>query len=697
VSRDVSARMLAEESMRESEERFRATFQQAAVGIAHLALDGHWLRVNSKLCEIAGYTHEELLHIRFQDITHPDDLEQNLEFQRQLIDGLIENYSLEKRCLCKDGSVLWVDHTESLVRTQDGQPKYFISVVEDISVRKRTETSLLLAQRALESSANGIIITDCLQPDNPVVYVNEAFERITGYSAAETLGRNCRFLHGDDRDQAGTLILQKAIEDRQEARVVLRNYRKDGRPFWNELFVAPVRADNGTVTHFVGVQNDISEKKRAEEDLMHMATHDALTSLPNRSLLQDRIEQAIGRAERMKRKVGILFLDLDRFKNINDSLGHAAGDILIRTLAQRLQGTIRKADTVARVGGDEFVVILTEISRESDITQVLPNLLTALQAPVLVEGHALSVTASIGISIYPADGKDASSLLKNADTAMYRAKEAGRNEFRFYSREMNANAVGRLLLENDLRNAIKGDELRLHYQPQIEVESGRVVAAEALLRWHHPQHGLVSPADFIPMAEESGLIVPIGEWVIRQVCAQQRTWIEAGLTNMVVSVNLSPRQFQQHNIVEMIATALFDYGLPPSLVELEITESCLMRSPDEAAILLGELSRMGFSLSVDDFGTGYSSLGYLKRFPLNTLKIDRSFVADIDGDQGSASIASAIIALAHTLGLKVVAEGVEKTDQMEYLRNLKCDIVQGYLYSRPLPADEFVAFLGHHP
>ena len=682
--------------LQESEERFRATFQQAAVGIAHISLDGRWKRVNSKLCEITGYSHEELLQTKFQDITHPDDLDRNLELQQQLLDGQIDSYTFEKRFLRKDAGVAWAGLTQSLVRSPTGEPKYFISVLEDISVRKRTEASLLLAQRALESSGNGIIITDCLQPDNPVVYVNPAFERITGYSEAETVGKNCRFLHGDDHDQPGVQTLRQAIEHREEARVVLKNYRKDGTPFWNELFVAPVHAEDGSVTHFVGVQNDISAQKRAEENLLHMATHDALTGLPNRSLLQDRIGQAIGYAERMQREIAVLFFDIDRFKNINDSLGHAAGDALISILAQRLRRVVRAVDTVARVGGDEFVVILTEISQESDIAKVIPGLLSAINEPVLLDEHELSVTTSIGISTYPRDGRDVTTLLKNADTAMYQAKEAGRNGFSFYAHEMNANAVDRLRLENDLRNAIKGNELVVHYQPQVDIESGKIVAAEALLRWNHPRQGLISPLDFIPLAEETGLIVPIGEWVLRRVCAQQRSWIEAGLTSIVIAVNLSPRQFHQPDIVEMVAAALRDHDLPPHLLELEITESSLMRNPEDAARLLGELSQMGFSLSVDDFGTGYSSLGYLKRFPLNALKIDRSFVNDIETNQDSGSIAAAVIALAHSLGLKVVAEGVELETQMAYLRSLNCDIAQGYLHGRPMPADEFVAFLQSH-
>jgi diguanylate cyclase (GGDEF)-like protein/PAS domain S-box-containing protein len=693
VARDNSLRKQSEGELRESEERFRATFQQAAVGIAHVAPDGRWLRVNRKLCEIVGYTREELLQRRFQDLTHPDDLARELVLRQRVNAGEIDSYSMEKRYLYRGSEPLWVGVTVSLVRTPAGQPKYFISVIEDISLRKRTEASLHLLQRAMEASGNGILITDCQQPDNPLVYVNPAFERITGYRADEVLGRNCRFLHGADQNQPGSLLLRQAIANRHEARVVLRNYRKDGTLFWNELYIAPVRDKDGTVTHYVGVQNDISEQKRAEENLLHMATHDNLTGLPNRNLLQDRICQAIGYAERMQREMAVLFIDIDRFKNINDSLGHAAGDQLIVVMAQRLRAAVRIVDTVARVGGDEFVVILTDLSRESDIAKVLPGLLAAITQPMPVDGHELAVTGSIGISVYPRDGRDVSTLLKNADTAMYRAKDAGRNGYRFYAQEMNADAVDRLRLENDLRNAIKGDELMMVYQPQVDAGSGRIIAAEALLRWRHPRHGLISPAEFIPLAEETGLIVSIGEWVLRRVCAQVRGWREAGLPEVKVAVNLSPRQFRQPNLVEMIRAALADYDLPSDWLELEITEGSLMHNPEEAVLLLDELSRLGFRLAVDDFGTGYSSLAYLKRFPLHVLKIDRSFVVDIETNRDSAAIAAAVIALAHSLELKVVAEGVEQPAQMDYLRGLDCDIAQGYLYGRPMPADEFMILM----
>ncbi|MBI5330018.1 MAG: EAL domain-containing protein [Betaproteobacteria bacterium] len=647
--------------------------------------------VNEAACKVLGYSRRELLGMGPAAIKPLlDEAELARRFE-QIVKAPHRSGRIETLHRRKDGSLFPVEVALRAFRSE-GQPM-LVAVARDVSARKHAEESLLLARRALESSGNGIVITDCQQPDNPIVYVNPAFERITGYRTEEVLGRNCRFLHGDDRLQPGILMLQQRIEEQTDVRVTLRNYRKDGSLFWNELYVAPVRAEDGAVTHFVGVQNDITERKRAEEHLLHIATHDSLTGLPNRNLLHDRVEQAIGFADRMRKEVAILFIDIDRFKNINDSLGHAAGDTLIVTLAHRLRESVRMTDTVARVGGDEFVVVLTDLQNKNDIGQVLNNLIAAINLPAPVGGHELTVSASIGVSVYPQDGRDVASLLKNADTAMYRAKEAGRSAFRFYAQEMNADAMDRLRLENDLRNAVKGDELLLYYQPQIEVTSGRVLAAEALLRWRHPQRGLVSPIDFIPLAEESGLIVPIGVWVLRQACAQLRDWRDAGLPVVRVAINLSPRQFRQGNVLEAVRTALADFDLPPDLLELEITESSLIHNPQETAAVLDELSRSGLHISVDDFGTGYSSLAHLKCFPLNALKIDRSFIADIETNRDSAAISTAVIALAHGLGLKVVAEGVERPSQMQRLRELGCDMVQGYLHGRPMPSESFEALI----
>jgi diguanylate cyclase (GGDEF)-like protein/PAS domain S-box-containing protein len=579
----------------------------------------------------------------------------------------------------------------------DKVPALIIQLVDETE-SKLAEESLKLAYRALEASGNGIIITDTRKTDNPVVYVNPAFERITGYTETETIGRNCRFLHDQERDQPGIHQLRHAVNTGQEARVLLHNFRKDGSPFWNELLVAPVRTEDGSISHYVGVQNDVTEQKRADESLLHLATHDSLTGLPNRILLRDRISQSINQSQRTGRQLAVLFIDVDRFKIINDSLGHLVGDMMIAAVGNRLRNSVRMVDTVARVGGDEFVVVLTDIHRDADIIQILPNLSKTIADPITVDEHTLHVTASMGISVYPRDGRDLTTLLKHADIAMYQAKEAGRNTFRFYTSDMNANAVDRLHLEIDLRKAIGRNELLVHYQPQVEFDSGRIIAAEALARWQHPQKGLIPPGDFIPLAEESGMIVPIGEWVLREVCAQIKVWRKAGAVHPKVAINLSPSQFHQANLVEMFEQALKDFEIPADALELEITEGTLMHNPAEAATVLHALNQMGFKLAVDDFGTGYSSLAYLKRFPLHALKIDRSFIQDIETNRDSAAIAAAVISLAHNLGLKVVAEGVEDVNQMERLHGLECDFAQGYLYGRPMPAEELLAFIAQpHP
>lgn len=442
------------------------------------------------------------------------------------------------------------------------------------------------------------------------------------------------------------------------------------------------------VTGIIGVATDITERNRAESRLLQLANYDSLTGLPNRTLFHDRLTHALAKARRGKGMVALLFLDLDRFKLINDSLGHHAGDELLKFVSRRLLKNARENDTVARLGGDEFTIILEELQNTEDATTVARKILDVMNQPFIIDGHEMFVTTSIGIAIYPQDGEDIEELLKNADTAMYRAKEQGRNNYRYYTSDMNAKAVEHLIMENRMRYALQRDEFTLYYQPQIDLHSQEITGLEALIRWHHPDLGLLYPNQFLPLAEDTGLIMPIGAWVLQKACMQAAQWQKAGLPAMRMAVNLSPLQFKQPDLVNIVAEALKTSHLDPQLLELEITESFLVDDVENAVITLKKLHELGVQLAIDDFGTGYSSLSYLKSFPLNTLKIDRSFVRDISTDEGDAAIAEAIVGLAQTLRLRVMAEGVETEEQLHFLRTRGCDQAQGMLIGEPLPPEK---------
>ncbi|HJV95014.1 MAG TPA: EAL domain-containing protein, partial [Albitalea sp.] len=462
---------------------------------------------------------------------------------------------------------------------------------------------------------------------------------------------------------------------------------------WLETHAVRLVGDGNGAPMLLSVTRDITERKLAERRLSYLAHNDHLTGLPNRMQFIEHLEQAIAEADHNERLVGIVFLDLDRFKYINDSLGHQAGDMLLQELAVRLNGAVRRGDTVARFSGDEFALVLADMAHVDDATRVAQKILDVFKQPFRLSGHELFLTASLGITLYPFDDRDAPGLLRNADVAMYRAKESGRNSYQFYVAEMTAKVTERLSLENDLRSALERGELLLHYQPIADCKTGRLFGMEALLRWNHPSRGLISPLQFIPLAEETGLIVPIGEWVLRAACEQCKAWHKLGYPSLNVAVNLSARQFHRHDLAASIYNILQATGLNPASLTLELTESLIMQQADASIAALRELKARDMRLSVDDFGTGYSSLSYLKRFPIDTLKIDKSFVRDIPGDADDAAIAGAVITMAHSLGLKVVAEGVETAEQLRFLHEHGCDTMQGYYFSRPLPAGQFEALL----
>ncbi len=550
-----------------------------------------------------------------------------------------------------------------------------------------------LRERAIEASVNGIVITDAT-PDNAVVYVNPAFERMTGYSRADMLGHSPRLLYGGDLDQPGVEEVRAALREQRDAHAVVRCYRKDGSMFWSELYVSPVRDEHGVVTHFVSFQHDITALKTYESELRHQATHDALTGLPNRTLLADRLRQATNHSERKGHVLWLVSLDLDRFKFTNSRLGHKGGDRLLQAVAERLQLAVRPVDTVARMGGDEFaLMLLPEAGAISPRADQLQRVLDCLAAPLHIDGQELFVTCSAGIAVHPDDGMDPGVLMERSDIAMFRAKEMGGDNVQFYTAAMNERLGERMLIEGALRSALERDELVLHYQPQTDIAAGRIVGMEALVRWQHPELGLVAPSRFIPLAEETGLIVPIGAWVLRAACEQLVAWRRAGRHGLRMAVNVSARQMAEADFVQSVAQVLDDTGLPPSCLELELTESQVMNDVEQAIGVMHRLKKLGVLLAIDDFGTGYSSLAHLKRFEIDVLKIDQTFVRDLSVDPDDAAIVTTIIALAGNLGLDVISEGVETVEQLEFLRRHGCRQMQGYYFSRPAPAGAIEAIL----
>lgn len=544
---------------------------------------------------------------------------------------------------------------------------------------------LQLQKAAVTASTEGIVICDALQDDLPMVYVNPAFERMTGYSAAEVLGRNCRFLQGEDGVQPGLEELRLAVRERRTAEVTLRNYRRDGSLFWNNLRLAPVRDAEGQVTHFVGIQTDVSERVSHEQELAHRAHHDMLTGLPNRQLLEDRMSQAIHQAQRSGARFSVAFIDLDNFKTFNDSIGHSAGDEVLKAVARRLAAGVRPGDTVSRLGGDEFVVVFEGIGETAGLEQAVERLRTGLAEPVELQGKDYFVAASIGLAIYPRDGGTVMELIQHADFAMYRAKADGRGVVRSYQPDHNVGGEQRLELTRALRKALAQQEFELHYQAQKDSDTGELVGFEALIRWRRDGE-LVSPLQFIDLAEQTGVIVPLGEWVLEEACRQNQRWRQEGICHVPVAVNVSGIQFKRADLVEVIERVLARTGLPPQLLHLEITESVMMDQPEVISRTLEALRSRGVGVALDDFGTGYSSLSYLKRFPVDFVKIDRSFVRDITTDPMDAAICGAIIAMAHQMSMRVIAEGVETEAQADFLRTKGCDVLQGYLVGRPVPA-----------
>ena len=695
---DVSERLRAEEALRESEERFRATFEQASVGMALRGVDPRnprWLRVNQKLCDILGYSKEELLELTSVEITPPEERGTAIDHNEQLLRGEIAAYSREKRYVRKDGEIIWANISLTAVRGADGRPNHVISIIQDTTDRRRAEQALRESEEQFRQLANNIpqVFWICDAQQKEMIYVSPAYERVTG-QPVDALRADARgwleAVHEEDRERVRSARIAAANGKYDE---VFRVVRSDGTIRWVRDRAFPIHDAQGEVYRIAGIAEDITDMRESEERLLYLAHYDNLTSLPNRVLFYDRLKQALSQARRNEWVTAVMFLDLDRFKNVNDTLGHGAGDLLLRQVSERLAACVRSGDTVGRLSGDEFAVVLSNLAGPDDASLVAQKIMATFTKPFNLYGKEVFVSASIGITLFPTDSLDQDILIQNADTAMYRAKELGRNSFRFYTPEMNARALDKLSLESSLRRALERHEFLLYYQPKASLSTGEVVGVEALLRWRHPELGLVSPLEFMPMLEETGLILATGEWVIRTACAQIKAWQQAGIPAMPVAVNLSARQFQVMDLGATISHILEEEGIRPELLELEITESSLASNTEEAADTLAYLNSLGVRVAIDDFGTGYSSLSRLKGFPLDALKIDGSFVRDITTDADDAAITRAIITMAHSLGLAVVAEGVETEQQLMFLDANGCDQIQGYYFSTPLPAEECTAFI----
>jgi diguanylate cyclase (GGDEF)-like protein/PAS domain S-box-containing protein len=659
--------------------------QQSPFSVVITNVAGHLQYCNDSFCRASGYMVEELLGTAHL-LDHVLTLKAGEQWQGDVLS------------VRKDRSEYWVRQMVSPLCDAEGRITHLVCLGQDITHSKvrmeDAEQALLLREQALVSSSNGIMITRSDENDHSIVYVNPAFERITGYSANEVIGREGRFLVRDDLAQPDLEEIRVALREKREGQALLRNYRKDGTQFWNELHIAPVKDSSGlATTHFVSVINDVSERVNYQKELEYQATHDSLTGLANRNLLNDRITQAIAWAKRQKLTVGVMLLDLDHFKLVNDASGHGAGDQMLKQVAQRLSSCIRDTDTVARLGGDEFVIVLTDLPETGDVDLIAEKVLGSLARPFDIDGQDVFVTASVGISMYPRDGDHGEILLRYADMAMYRVKEHGRNSVRQFMPEMGVTAISRMNMEGSMRRGLERGEFKLHYQPKIELSTQRIVGVEALVRWQHPQIGLIHPIEFIPLAEESGLILPLGEWVLAEACRQQVAWKDQGLGGLRVAINMSPRQFRQEDLAERVAAVFAQTGADPACVTLELTETMVMQDVNSTLVALRTLKNLGLTISLDDFGTGYSSLSYLRRFPIDELKIDKSFINDIHENADDAAIASAIIAMAISLGLSVVAEGVERKEQADLLMKMGCLQVQGYYFGRPMDAAAFALCL----
>jgi diguanylate cyclase (GGDEF)-like protein/PAS domain S-box-containing protein len=695
VGQDITDRKHAEDALRASEQRYELAMHGASDGMWDWNLQTKTLYVSPRLITILGYGHS--FEIRdstlWSALIHPKDRRPYYQALVAHLKGKTEHFAAEFRMESQDGSYRWLYTRGMALRNERGWAVRVAGSISDITERKRVEAENVQAKEQLKLAlwASNLALWD-MDTATTEVFLSDGWSVMLGGPSQVTRTTTTELLKlvpPVEREylvQQVKLVLKGLIaEYNVEHRVMSRS----GEHLWIHSRGKVVERDSaGRALRMTGTNADITQRKLAEQRIQQLASRDTLTELPNRVLLADRLQQAIASAQRDRQSLAVLFLDLDNFKTVNDSLGHHIGDSLLRECANRLTGCLRQEDTVARQGGDEFIVLLTNVDGQRTTALVAQKILSILAGPFTIDGQELHISTSIGIALYPEDGSDTLSLLKNADSAMYLAKESGRNTYRFFTAGLNQLAQARLELENSLHLALRRGELRLHYQPQIDLVTGKTVGVEALVRWQHPERGMVLPGHFIPAAEEAGLITAVGEWVLFEACRQGQAWFKSSGIPLRVGVNVSARQFRTKDLPEVVASVLASTGFDPRLLELEITESVMMESTRDIVAKLNQLARMGVQITIDDFGTGYSSLSYLKQFPIHKLKVDQSFVRDIATDSNNAAIVTAIIAMAKGLRLKVLAEGVETEEQLVFLRAQGCDEAQGFHIGFPVAGEQ---------
>ncbi len=701
---NITTKKETEKRLRDSEERYRASFEQAAVGILHTSFEGRIMRCNRRFAEIVGYAPEELVGLTFQEITPPGDRPPSSSALQNLIGGAVPHFSFEKRYVRKNGSLTWVNLIITIQRDSEGHPVHFITMVQDINARKEVEERLANAQESLRKSEERYrtafqMTLDAVNlnrlSDGMFVDCNRAFLSISGFTREDVIGRTSVELDiwADPRDRQK--LLEMLNKDGVCRNLEARFRKKNGEVIWGLMSASLIELDG--VRSILSITRDVSEAKKAENEIKRLAFYDPLTGLPNRRMLLDRLRQTLRSGRRTGRKCALLFIDLDNFKTLNDTLGHHTGDLLLQEVARRLVLCLRETDTAARIGGDEFVVIVENLSPDTEeaaaqAKAIAEKILNQTSQPYMLNHHECLSAASIGITVFGEGKQSTSEILQQADIAMYQAKTAGRNTFRFFAPALQAAVNLRASLEEEIHTGIREKQFSLWYQPQVE--NGRIVGAEALLRWMHPRRGVLLPGEFIPLAEETGLIVSLGRLVLELACAQAAQWADrAGGSPIPIAVNVSARQFRQADFVNHVLATLETSGADPKNLKLEITESMLLDNLEETVAIMETLKSHGIQFSLDDFGTGYSSLAYLKRLPLDQLKIDRTFVRDIRANAANGAVAQAIISLARALGLLVIAEGVETDEQRELLAHLGCSCFQGFLFSKAVPPADFEALL----